>query len=195
MVEVSYFLFPLPRRARGRPMIVARGSGSDRGKERKGGGWVEEGRRLLENCGHNSSRDRYYYRSRWNVSVAPRLQLCRMHLNSIHLRCVTVSKQRWSRGIAGFVKTHSRWQTSRSTLDAITIAIILVLSLRDFCSSTSSISAKDDLLFSHRENFSRIRNHDSYCFSFLSMLHLFIIQQSENIVYSFKTSRTLWIDW
>lgn len=39
MVEVSYFLFPLPRRARGRPMIAERGSGRDKvRKEREGVG-------------------------------------------------------------------------------------------------------------------------------------------------------------
>lgn len=64
VVEVSYFLFPLPRRARS-PMIVERGSERDgdqgNGKERRA---VKKRRRLLENCSHNSSRDRYYYRTR-----------------------------------------------------------------------------------------------------------------------------------
>jgi len=199
MVEVSYFLFPLPRRARGRPMIVERGSGRDRKRRgRSGKGWVvEERRRLLENCGHNSSRDRYYYRTRWNVSAAPRLQLCRMHLNPIHLRCVMVSKQRCSHGIAGFAKTrvygdrlaipHS--MQSRRNHSRAPFTRFLPMNIIDI--------GKRWPPFSHRENFSRIRSRDSYrhCFSFLPMLHLFIIQQSENIVYSFKTSRTLRIDW
>lgn len=67
-----------------RPTIVEKGKRNRRWTCGEGDGAGIGGmRRLLENCSHNSSRDRYYYRTRWNVSVAPRLQLRKMHLNSI----------------------------------------------------------------------------------------------------------------
>lgn len=81
--HIFCFLFRAARGPRWRPMIVEKGKWHRRWTCGKGWSRNEGMRRLLENCSHNSSRDRYYYRTRWSVSVASRLQLREMHLNSI----------------------------------------------------------------------------------------------------------------
>lgn len=111
MVEVSYFLFPLPRRAQG-PMIVERGSERDRGRTEgvgRGGGEAAATRKL---------QSQFFARQ---ILLPHSPKRFRGAASSITQNAFKLNIPAMCNGIeTRFVKTRSRRQTSYDTLDAIT---------------------------------------------------------------------------